>query len=97
MKKYSIFALALVLGCTLFTGCRRMDGNMNTVPPTTQTPTQMPTIPAANPTEPHTIPATTPNTATDGTEHPTTATELGTTDATQAPNARGNIKKPAAR
>lgn len=79
MKRYSILALALVLGCTIFTGCRRGNGNMDTVSPTNdatiETPTLMPTTPATQPTHPViTEPATQ-----DPTENSTTE---GATDAT---------------
>lgn len=72
MKRYAIFALALVLGCSMLTGCRRQDmnGNMSTpaseaARPTTEPTTHatMPTIPA---TEPDTMPGSEPTT--DGTE-----------------------------
>lgn len=56
MKRYSILALALVLGCTVFTGCRRNNGKMETVPPTmppvTAAPTERMTEPATRHTEP---------------------------------------------
>lgn len=48
MKRYAIVVLALVLGCIVFTGCRRMDSGRETMTPTTARPTEatiMPTLP----------------------------------------------------
>lgn len=85
MKKYSIFALALVLTATLFTGCR----NRNNKPGSTSTPTQMPTVemPTIATTEAHTeattmpVPDTNATTEPDGDMHGTTDA-TGTTDGT---------------
>lgn len=95
MKRYSILALALVLGCTLFTGCRRGSGDMPPVPTATQAATEMPTIPAAKPTRPMvTEPATmaptedsTANPATDGTMDDAADETAGASEA--AGNAKG--------
>ena len=73
MKRYAIFALALVLGCSMLTGCRRQDmnGNMSTPPTEAARPTTEPTTHATMPT---TMPATEPDTmpgnepTTDGTD-----------------------------
>lgn len=83
MKRYSIIALALVLGCTLFTGCRRGNGNMETVSPTNQVTPEMPvTTPVTKPTlPPDTEPVTEPVTE-ETTEGATgDATENSTDDA----------------
>ena len=69
MKRFAIFALALVLGCTMFTGCRRQDnnGNMSTPPTEAARPTTEPTTHATMPaTEDATMPTVEPTT--DGTE-----------------------------
>lgn len=83
MKRCTILALAMVLGCTLFTGCRRGNGDMMTVPPTTQAATEHYTMPATQPatqptrpmiTEPATQEATgasTPDSTADATENTT--------------------------
>jgi len=83
MKRYTVLALAMVLGCTLFTGCRRGNGNMMTVPPTTQAATEHYTMPATQPatqptrpvaTEPATqdaAGASTPDSTADATENAT--------------------------
>ena len=76
MKRYAIIALALVLGCSMLTGCRRQDmnGNMSTPPSEAARPTTEPTTHATMPTTMPTIPATEPDTmpgsetTTDGTE-----------------------------
>ena len=73
MKRFAIFALALVLGCSMLTGCRRQDmnGNMSTPPTEAARPTTEPTTHATMPT---TMPATEPDTmpgsepTTDGTD-----------------------------
>lgn len=95
MKRYAIFALALALGCTMFTGCRRMGSTTNTKPPATQAVTEMPTRP-----EPQTIPATMPTAsteATDATVPAADATEQGTNAATEGARSRSAAKQPAAR
>ena len=60
MKRYAIFALALVLGCSMLTGCRRqnMNGNMSTPPTEAARPTTEPTTHATQPATMPTIPAT---------------------------------------
>ena len=69
MKRYAIFALALVLGCSMLTGCRRQDtnGNMSTPPTEAARPTTEPTTHATMPvTTPESMPTVEPTT--DGTE-----------------------------
>ena len=69
MKRFAIFALALVLGCSMLTGCRRQDmnGNMSTPPSEAARPTTEPTTHATMPvTTPETMPTAEPTT--DGTE-----------------------------
>lgn len=101
MKRYSIFALALILGCTLFTGCRRPgDPQGMTTTPTGEIMTEMPTVPA---TMPVTRPATEPSSAapteqdtTGATEDNTTAaTEDNTTGATEGARRRSGNNRPA--
>ena len=83
MKRYAIFALALVLGCSMLTGCRRqnMNGNMSTPPTEAARPTTEPTTHATMPT---TMPATEPD---------TTPTVEPTTDVTE-PRSRGMMTDP---
>ena len=83
MKRYAIFALALVLGCSMLTGCRRqnMNGNMSTPPTEAARPTTEPTTHA---TQPATMPATEPD---------TTPTVEPTTDVTE-PHTRGMMTDP---
>ena len=93
MKRCTILALALVLGCTIFTGCRRGNNNMSTMPPATHAATEAPTtMPATRPaTEPVTTAPTERATA-DATEDMTGATEDATTDGSRGrmnPNGRG--------
>lgn len=90
MKRYAVLALAMALGCTMFTGCRRMGGSMNTMPPTTQAATEMTTVPTTRPTQATTIPTTTP---TGATEDSTAATDNGT----EATGEQGKMRKPAVR
>ena len=87
MKRFAVFALALVLGCTMFTGCRRQDmnGNMSTPPTETARPTTEPTTRA---TQPATMPTTTP-----ATESATTPTVEPTVDGTE-PHAKGMMTDP---
>lgn len=101
MKRYSIFALALILGCTLFTGCRRPgDSQSVTTTPTGEIMTEMPTVPA---TMPATRPATEPSSAapseqdaTGSTENGSTGTtENGTTGATEGARRRSGNNRPA--
>ena len=69
MKRFTILALALVLGCTMLTGCRRqnMNGNMSTPATEAARPTTEPTTKATMPaTEAATMPTVEPTT--DGTE-----------------------------
>ena len=79
MKRYAIFALALVLGCSMLTGCRRqnMNGNLSTPPTEAARPTTEPTTKA-------TMPAT---------EAATMPTVEPTTDATE-PSGRGMMTDP---
>ena len=91
MKRYALFALVLVLSCTLFTGCRRKEPNTGMT-----TPTTMPTTQTTHPTTEPTVPMTTEHT----TERPTDSlTEAPTEDAknTTTPTARGIIQDPAMR
>ena len=87
MKRFAIFALVLVLGCTMFTGCRRQDmnGNMSTPPTEAARPTTEPTTHPAMPTVPATEPADMP--------HTEPFTEDTTIDATE-PNSRGMMTDP---
>ena len=64
MKRFAIFALALVLGCSIFTGCGRQkpDGNMSTPPTEAARPITEPTTKATMPTIPDTMPTTEPMT-----------------------------------
>ena len=82
MKRFAILALALVLGCTMLTGCRRqnMNGNMSTPATEAARPTTEPTTRATIPT---TMPAT--EAATMPTAEPTTGTE---------PHAKGMMTDP---
>ena len=99
MKRYPILALALLLGCTIFTGCRRGNGNMNPVPTTLPAVTEMPTVPATQPTRPIvtepvlTVPTedSTANPAPDGVQD-----ESGTaaTDPTEAGRSRTGPQRP---
>ena len=69
MKRFAMIALALVLGCSMLTGCRRQDmnGNMSTPPSEAARPTTEPTTHATMPvTTPETMPTAEPTT--DGTE-----------------------------
>ena len=79
MKRFAIFALALALGCSMLTGCRRqnMNGNMST-----------PATEAARPTTEPTTKATMP-----ATEAATMPTVEPTTDATE-PSGRGMMTDP---
>ena len=101
MKRYSILVLALVLGCTILTGCRRNDMRPSspTNEATTHTPTLAPTTPvtrpATEPTEHATASVTT--TPTDGT-HATAGTEsTNATTGTESTQAPVQKQKPAAR
>ena len=88
MKRFAIFALALVLGCTMFAGCRRQDnnGNMSTPPTEAARPTTEPTTKA---TQPATMPTTMP-----AREDATMPTVEPTTDGTE-PHAKGMMTDPA--
>ena len=96
MKRYSILALAMVLGCTLFTGCNRrepMPGATSSATHTTQ-PSTHATAPATTPTMPMTTEATTvPMTTEPTTGH---ATEPSTSSAT-APASRARVQDPGMR
>ena len=87
MKRYAIFALALVLGCSMLTGCRRqnMNGNMSTPPTEAARPTTEPTTKATQPATMPTVPTT---------EDATMPTVEPTTDATE-PHAKGMMTDPA--
>lgn len=86
MKRCTILALALVLGCTVLTGCRRANDMMETAPDPTQAMTEAPTVrptePVVRPTEP--MVTTAPNNSGDVTD-PTNqeATNDGMTDSTE--------------
>ena len=80
MKRFAIFALALVLGCSMFTGCRRQDPNGNMSTPATEA-----ARPTTEPTTKATIPAT---------EAATMPTVEPTTDGTE-PHAKGMMTDPA--
>ena len=80
MKRYAIFALALVLGCSMLTGCRRQDTNGNMSTPATE---------AARPTTEPTTKATMP-----ATEAATMPTAEPTTTGTE-PHAKGMMTDPA--
>ena len=86
MKRFAIFALALVLGCTMFTGCRRQDmnGNLSTPPTEAARPTTEPTTKATQPATMPTVPTT---------EDATTSTVEPTADGTE-PNAKGMMTDP---
>lgn len=87
MKRFAILALALVLGCTMLTGCRRQNpnGNMSTPPTEAVRPTTEPTTHATMPaTEAATMPAT---------EDATRPDNEPTTDATE-PHAKGMMTDP---
>ena len=83
MKRFVILALALVLGCTMLTGCRRQNQNGNMSTPATEAarPTTEPTTHATMPT---TMPAT---------EAATMPTVEPTTDGTE-PHSRGMMTDP---
>ena len=90
MKRYSILALALVLGCTLFTGCRRREPMPSATSPathTTQPSTHATTVPMT--TQPTTVPMNT---------EPVTVnpTEPSTHDAT-TPTSRAKAQDPGMR
>lgn len=87
MKRFAMIALALVLGCSMLTGCRRQDTNGNMSTPATEAarPTTEPTTKA---TQPATMPTTVP--ATEGTTMPDTEP---TTDGTE-PHAKGMMTDP---
>lgn len=93
MKRYSILALALVLGCTMLTGCRRRDGGMEITTPTTHATT----APTTHPTTQPTIHTTEPETH-GATEHTTTPTGMeptdGATSGTEDGNTRARIVQP---
>ena len=83
MKRFASLALALVLGCTMLTGCRRqnMNGNMSTPATEAARPTTEPTTHA-------TMPTTTP-----ATEAATMPTVEPTTNGTE-PHAKGMMTDP---
>lgn len=80
MKRFCLFALAMALGCTLFTGCRRGGGDMMTVPPTTQAATERPSMPATQPATQPTRPIATEPATQDATENTSGASEDATGD-----------------
>lgn len=99
MKRYGIFALVVVLCCTLFAGCRRGNSNMGTVSPTNEATAEMPTMPTMIPqTQPAaTVPTERETTGvTDGTED-TTGTDDAATDAAEGSRGRSMTRRPAAR
>ena len=61
MKRIAVIALALVLGCSVFTGCRRQTMPEVTTPSThaTQPATHATTVPTTTPTMEPTVPMTT--------------------------------------
>lgn len=77
MKKYSIFALTLVLMATLLAGCRNPNLDMDTNPGDTALPTGDTVEPTSEhrPTQPETTPATTLPQTNPTTENPTVGTE----------------------
>ena len=62
MKRYCAAALALVLGCTMFTGCRRRDPMPSATMPATQPATHAATLPVTEPTHVPTENSTRPTT-----------------------------------
>lgn len=105
MKRYGLLALVLVMCCALLAGCRRGNGNMNTVSPTNEATAGMNTMPATMPvTRPATEPATAAPTeretasatesATGSTED---TTEHATDDASGQNRSRATPNRPAAR
>lgn len=95
MKRYAIYALALVMCGALLTGCRRAN-NMQPSSPTNNATTAAPTMPTVMPqTTPVTEPVTRP------TERETTESTTGTTEdatgATEHNRSRMNPNRPAAR
>ena len=74
MKRYATAALALVLGCTMLTGCRRDQAPAMTMPATTSA-AHATTVPTTAPTtEPVTHSATQPDTHPNTTTAPSDAT-----------------------
>ena len=84
MKRFAMIALALVLGCSMLTGCRRQDTNGNMSTPATEA-----ARPTTEPTTRATIPATMP-----ATEAATMPTAEPTTTGTE-PHAKGMMTDPA--
>ena len=65
MKRFAILALALVLGCAVFTGCRRQtmeEPTTHATQPSTHAATLPTTTPTGEPTVPMTTDATQPST-----------------------------------
>lgn len=95
MKRYGAFALAFVLCCCLFTGCRMGNSNMRPTNPTNEATTMTPTMPTVMP---DTRPATEPATAAPTEQE--TATEsmtAGTEDSTEDTQARKAPHRPGVR
>ena len=95
MKRYALLALALMLGCSMLTGCGRREpnnGNMSTPPTEAARPTEPATSPVTEPVTMPSIPATEPDTM------PATepGTEETTGDATE-PKSRGMVRDPIAK
>lgn len=95
MKRYPVFALALLLGCTMFTGCRRNGAPMETIVPTTMV-TETPTVPTTLPTTtPTTLPATESATHDAGTEDTGSSAPDATEESTGSARSRSGVKRPA--
>lgn len=95
MKRYSILALALVLGCTIFTGCRRGNGDMMTMPSMTQAATERPTNSVTQPaTEPSRPAATEPSTQASTGDATTGSTGEATENMTQDGQSRSRGMDP---
>lgn len=95
MKKYTIFALTLVLTAALLAGCRSMGGQTGMSDPTTTPTGAMPTVATTEATNPPTQPTqqhTTPTEATNSTD--TTDT---TNDSTGPMEGRGRRMIPGMR
>ena len=87
MKRFAVIALALVLGCSVFTGCRRQTMEEPTTRATHPT-THATTVPTTTPTVEPTVPMTTETT------HP--ATENGDRNYT-SPTTRARVEDPGMR
>lgn len=101
MKRYAVFALALLMCCSVLAGCRRGSSNMTPHSPTNEATAEMPTMPTVMPstrpaTEPATMQPAEPETM-PATENPTGNTENSTTDATESNRSRTGPNRPAMR